>query len=147
MGGTRVTIKMDSKHTILLNKKLNKGGLAMNTLLSESRKKFDPYVPKETGTLKNTSRIIPDKGELVYPGPYARYQYNGKVMGSSIPIMAGGMLEGFFSPKGEKKKLTNRKLKYAGAPKRGSFWATRSWADNGDAIIRAVAIVVGGKVR
>lgn len=143
--GTKICLEMDSAHKILSKRKLGKGGEAQKKLLTEIRRATDPYVPKDTGHLKNTSRIVPSKGQLIYPGPYARYQYYGKVMGPNIPIMQDGMLEGFFSK--APKKLTNKKLKYAGAPMRGSHWATRAWAARGDAIVRAVAGMIGGKAK
>lgn len=128
--GTKIRLEMDSAHKILSKRKLGKGGEAQKKLLTEIRRATDPYVPKDTGHLKNTSRIVPSKGQLIYPGPYARYQYYGKVMTGRAP-----------------KKVTNKKLKYAGAPMRGSHWATRAWAARGDAIVKAVAGMIGGKAK
>lgn len=37
-----------------------------------------PYVPADTLSLANRSRV--NGNEIIYPGPYARYLYYGKVM-------------------------------------------------------------------
>lgn len=37
-----------------------------------------PFVPALTMSLNNRSRAVGD--HIIYPGPYARYLYNGKVM-------------------------------------------------------------------
>lgn len=142
--GNKVTIKLDRADVILAKRGFQKGGKAYVALLSELKRVSDPYVPMDTGMLKDTKvHVIIEKCQLVYDGPYARYLFYGKVMGPNFPIKKGGRLEGFYSP--SKKKLTGRKLKYAGAPKRGSFWATRAWADHKGDILRNVAIVSGGK--
>ena len=33
---------------------------------------------------------------------------------------------------------------FNGAPMRGAYWAQRSWADNGDDIVRGAAQIAGG---
>lgn len=38
----------------------------------------DPYVPMLTGSLKNRAKVKDNL--IIYPGPYARYLYYGKVM-------------------------------------------------------------------
>lgn len=47
-------------------------------LANEILKDTDPYVPALTGSLSQRSHV--DGNEVVYPGPYARYLYYGKVM-------------------------------------------------------------------
>lgn len=41
-------------------------------------KDTERYVPMLTGSLKNRTRVV--ENEIIYPGPYARYLYHGKVM-------------------------------------------------------------------
>lgn len=44
----------------------------------QAAKDTEPFVPMRTGLLKNRVRV---KGNIIiYPGPYARYLYYGKVM-------------------------------------------------------------------
>ncbi|WP_133964663.1 minor capsid protein [Eubacterium limosum] len=130
MSKTRVKINMDPHHKILTKRGMNKGGQLQKEFLTEMRRHTDKYVPMQTGHQKNIARIVTSRGELIYPGPKARYLYYGKVMEGKPP-----------------KKVTNRKLQYNGAPMRGAFWATRSWADNGDDILRTLAALAGGKVK
>ena len=47
-------------------------------LANEVLKDTDPYVPFLTGSLSQRSHV--DGNTVVYPGPYARYLYYGKVM-------------------------------------------------------------------
>ena len=42
------------------------------------QKDTSPYVPALTGSLDQRTRV--DGSEVIYPGPYARYLYHGKVM-------------------------------------------------------------------
>lgn len=42
------------------------------------QKDTSPYVPALTGSLDQRTRV--DGGNVVYPGPYARYLYYGKLM-------------------------------------------------------------------
>lgn len=51
---------------------------AGRAIAEEIRKDTSPYVPYLSGTLDNGTRVV---GNLViYPPPYARYLYYGKVM-------------------------------------------------------------------
>ena len=47
-------------------------------LANEILKDTDPYVPALTGSLSQRSHV--EGSMVVYPGPYARYLYFGKVM-------------------------------------------------------------------
>lgn len=110
-----------------------------------------PYVPWETGTLAKSvygaTRI--GSGEVVYPGPYAHYQYYGEVYGPNIPVFEdnSGIPTRYFSPPGQKKHPTGRKLKYATDvnPLAGSFWIRRMKADHLNDIIREAKNVAGIK--
>ena len=42
------------------------------------KKDTEPYVPMLTGSLKNRTRV--EGSTIIYPGPYARFLYYGKVM-------------------------------------------------------------------
>ena len=90
-----------------------------------------PYVPWETGTLaKSPYRAsVPGSGRIVYPGPYARYQYYGNVYGPNIPVFEddSGVPTRWFSPPGQKKHPTGKLLKYKTDtnPLAGSYWFER----------------------
>lgn len=51
-------------------------------LANEILKDTDPYVPFLTGSLSQRSYV--EGNTVVYPGPYARYLYYGKVMEGPI---------------------------------------------------------------
>lgn len=91
----------------------------------------DQFVPARNRVLANGTRVI---GNLVvYPGPYARYLYYGKVW-IDPKINAAGFLtdEGWFSRKGSRKVPTERDLHISQAVNRKacSHWFEASKAQN-----------------
>lgn len=68
-----VTLRMDSADTILLKRKLNQNGEAQRFFTHEVRRLSDPYVPKQTGTLKNSAIESVDK--ITYVQVYSDRQY------------------------------------------------------------------------
>lgn len=110
-----------------------------------------PYVPFDTGTLSRSPYAVTDfgSGQVIYPGPYAHYQYMGEVYGPNIPIIdsESGSLVRFISPKGQRKYPTGKDLKYSIAmnPLAGSFWIDRMKADRMTDILKAVSKFVAEK--
>lgn len=47
-------------------------------LAIQAAKDTEPFVPMLTGSLKNRAQV--ERGKIIYPGPYARYLYYGKLM-------------------------------------------------------------------
>lgn len=96
-----------------------------------------PYTPRDSEILMNSGRVVDDGTAIEYETPYARYQYYGKLMVD--PITGKGAFHsedyGFWSRRYVKKKLTDRDLKYQGAPTRGSHWVERAWLANKDSLI------------
>lgn len=89
------------------------------------------YVPFETGTL-NRSGVLGTKigsGEVVWNAPYARFLYYGKVM---VGVNTGNP----WAKKGERKKVTDRDLKYHGGGKRGKLWFERMKVDHRKDILK-----------
>lgn len=82
-------------------------------LAGRVRLRCDPYVPKESGTLKNTAQIALDGSAVIYAQPYAHYQYVGAVMAGSAP-----------------KHYTGKLLRHQEAPMRGPRWDQRMMADH-----------------
>ena len=109
------------------------------------------YCPWETGSLAKSAyaATILGSGKVVYPGPYARYLYYGEVYGPNIPVFDDNTGEPtrFFSPPGQKKHPTGRKLQYSTDvnPLAGSFWFERMKADHKDDILREAKAVAGIK--
>lgn len=73
-------------------------------LVEEIIKDTDPFVPARTGVL--AMNVQRHGHTIVYASPYARFQYYGKVM---IDPATGST----FAPKGTRKVLTDRNLKYS----------------------------------
>ena len=92
-------------------------------------KDTEPFVPALSGSLTIRTRL--DGNKIIYPGPYARFLYYGKVM---VDPQTGST----FAPKGGTKVLTNRDLVFSKAmhPQAQSHWFEASKAQNLDKWIR-----------
>lgn len=122
-------IKWKPINTILKNHELQEDGKVNKFLRDTVDRLSDPYIPMDSGSLKRI-KTYPSKHEIKYTSPYAKYQYYGKLM-----LTRGG---GSYAGLGEGKTLTNKDLKYQGAPKRGSKWDKRMWQDKGKSICKDV---------
>lgn len=69
----KVKLDLDPTQEILLRRGLEEGGEVQRFFTHEVARHCDPYVPMDTGTLKNTKQIETDK--ITYPQPYAQKQY------------------------------------------------------------------------
>ena len=124
-------IKVDARintAAILSSRGLGNRKAAHRHLANTVRRMSDPYVPMQHGVLKNTAQIVDEGSTLLYHGPYARYQYHGKLMIGRAP-----------------KRLTGIDLTYSGAPMRGPKWDKRMMADRGAEVVDDLAKFVGGK--
>ncbi|MBP3441703.1 MAG: hypothetical protein J6L62_02765 [Clostridia bacterium] len=126
------TVKVDFSDAakVLENHGLEKGGRVQAFFTSEVMRRSDPYVPFSSGPLKNTAEMTADKDGIVYNQPYSRFHWYGKVM---IYEPTGST----WAPKYGQKVVTDRVMKYQGAPLRGPHWVTRCWLDNKYDIIRS----------
>ena len=81
-------------------------------------------------------------GHIVYAVPYARYQYYGKVMVSSVTGSA-------YAKHGESKVLTSKNLSYSKVrhPLAQAMWFETMKAKHGGAILRGAAAIAGGKTK
>lgn len=88
-----------------------------------------PFVPMLTGSLTQRTRV--DGNLIIYPGPYARFLYYGKVM---VDPNTGST----YAPKGGTKVVTDRNLvfKQKGHPQAQSHWFEASKAQNLDKWMR-----------
>ena len=94
----------------------------------------DPFVPFQTGTLKNTAYC--GENYVQYRTPYAHYQYVGVVM--------VGMLSGStWAKRGEPKRYTMRLMTHGG--QRGAHWDKRMMAQRGGEVTADVAAFLGGR--
>lgn len=107
--------------------------------LAQRLKAFcDPYVPMQTGHLKNSAEVGADY--VRYAGPYAAFQYGGVVM---VGVRSGSP----WARRGEKKHVTSRALSYHGGGKRGARWDRRMMAERGREYREDIANYIGGKAK
>lgn len=97
---------------------------------SEVLRLSEPYVPFRTGMLVNLGILGTTIGQglVVWLGPYAKFQYYGKVM---VGIESGSV----WANRGEQKIVTERDLQYHGGGLRGSFWFHRMKEVEGRGIV------------
>lgn len=86
---------------------------------SEWHRLYAPYVPFESGTLRDSVTIEPKT--ITHNAPYAHYQYTGEVYGPNYPIIQNGVLVGFYSKPNRPKQKMGRSLKYKN-PKASKKW-------------------------
>ena len=111
------------------------------------------YVPWDTGTLAASPRAVTviGSGEVIYPGPYAHYQYYGEVYGPNIwneDQHIKNAPSPYFSPPGQKKHPTGRELQYDTSTNAlaGPYWFERMKADHIDDIVEeARKVATSGK--
>jgi len=63
---------------VLMKKLAQAGPRAAHALANQIAKDTEDFVPALTKSLSNRTMVIENK--IVYPGPYARYLYHGRVM-------------------------------------------------------------------
>lgn len=82
-------------------------------------RRIGKYMPHLTGTLETKLKIVRGT-KIIVLGPYAKYQYHGKVMVGPAP-----------------KVLTDRDLEYTKTfnPQAGPYWDRALVAAEGDAIV------------
>ena len=96
---------------------------AEHTVALQVRKDTSPYVPMLTGSLDRRTRV--DGSEVIYPGPYARYLYYGKLM---VDPETGSS----YAPYGATKVVTDKNLVFNKAmhTQAQSHWFEASKAEN-----------------
>ena len=134
----KVVTNLDDVGTMLKKRGLEPSGRVQKLFTATCAKEMDPYIPMQQGILKNTRQIGTDK--VTYNSPYAKFQYYGK-------LMLGVETRSAYAKKGERKVVTDKDLKYNGAPKRGKLWDKRMWADKKNKILNDVAKSAGGKAK
>lgn len=84
--------------------------MAEHAVAIQAAKDTETYVPAMTKSLANRTQV--KQNLIIYPGPYARYLYNGKVMVNAATGKGPANIPdvGYRFPKGAKLKPTNRDL-------------------------------------
>ena len=100
---------------------------------SECIRLMVPYTPMLSGQMMQsaTRGTVIGSGEIKYNSPYARYQYYGKLMVSSVTGSS-------YARKGESKVLTSKDLRYNKSkhPRAGKLWFERMKADRKEQILK-----------
>lgn len=98
-------------------------GRAENVVAQQVMKDTAPFVPALTGSLTQRTRVVGN--EVIYPGPYARFLYYGKVM---VDPTTGST----YAPKGGTKMVTDRNLVFNTTmhPQAQAHWFDASKAQN-----------------
>ena len=102
---------------------------AEHTVAIQVQKDTSPCVPFLTGSLDQRTRV--DGSEVIYPGPYARYLYHGKLM---VDPETGST----YAPKGGTKVVTDKNLVFNKAmhSQAQAYWFEASKAENMDKWLR-----------
>lgn len=86
---------------------------------------IQPYVPKQSGELRKSYKVRPDRITWGEGLDYAHYQHEGVVWAPNYPIMSGGKIVGWYSPPGEgTKHPTDRELGVPGSWRGWNFGYT-----------------------
>ena len=111
---------------------------------SECIRLMVPYTPARNNILYKSPTLGTKigSGKIYYVSPYARYQYYGKLMVSSVTGSA-------YASHGEKKVLTGKDLHYDTTrhPQSTSFWFERMKAEKSETILRGAARLAGGTAK
>ena len=122
----KITVDINTAR-ILKERGLGGDNRAQVYLASEVKRLCDPYVPMQSGTLKNTAVIAPDGSSLTYVQPYAHYQYAGNVLVGRAP-----------------KRPNGASLTYSGGGFRGPQWDKRMMADKSRELVDNLERFIGG---
>lgn len=68
-----IKVELSPTDTILIKRALNQNGKGQQFFTHEVRRMADPYVPFDTGMLKNTARE--EVSKITYVQPYSQVQY------------------------------------------------------------------------
>ena len=113
----------------------NASNKAQHAVAIQAQKDTSPYVPALTGSLDQRTRV--DENKIIYPGPYARYLYYGKLM---VDPATGSS----YAPKGATKVLTDKNLVFNKAmhSQAQAHWFEASKAENMDKWLRVAGKAV-----
>lgn len=126
----RVRVKMKPVNTILTRMGVKPDGDVQMFVTNTVNRRITRYMPFRSGALSTKLKHIKSATEIEVLGPYARYQYYGKVMEGPAP-----------------KAVTDRDLKYDKTknPLAGPFWDRRLIANEGAQIAGEVRRYVSGR--
>ena len=122
-------------NTLKIRLGIDSNGRVQKFFSSTCAKHMDKYVPDGDTLVLRTNKVV-KTDSVIYKSPYAHYMWQGDVMGPNIPIKKNGVIQGWFSPKGQPKHYTGAKIQYHGAG--GPHWEQRMWSAEKNDVIREV---------
>lgn len=124
---TKVKVEMKPIATILARLGIDKNGRVQRFLTETVNKRITRYMPYRAGVLSSKLKFVSSPTEITVNGPYARYQYYGKVMVGKPP-----------------KQVTDTDLNYDKFQnsRAGPFWDRRLMAAEKDVILREVGACI-----
>lgn len=108
---------------------------AEHTVALQAERDTQPFVPSLTNSMTLRTRVVGNT--IIYPGPYARFLYYGKVM---VDPNTGST----YAPKGGTKVVTDKNLVFTQSvhPQAQDHWFEASKAQNLDKWIRVAGKAV-----
>ena len=109
-----IKVKMNNTNKIIKDHGFDKDGRVVRFLRDTADRFMNPFIPMDNGMLRR-NKTYPSNNEIKYTSPYAKYQYYGKMYISPKLKVSGIILKKYdrwWSPEGETKIATNKKLKY-----------------------------------
>jgi len=127
---TKITVQMDPVNTILKRLGVDSEGDVQQQVTGIINHRMTRYMPFRSGVLATKLKHIKSPTEIEVLGPYARYQYYGKVMVGPPP-----------------KTVTDRDLQYTKTknPLAGPKWDLRLMAAEGEQIAGEIQEYVNRK--
>lgn len=117
-------ISINEDFSEIIRKKLEQAGpVASHAVAVQIAKDTEPFVPAMTKSLTNRTQVV--ENSVVYPGPYARFLYYGKLMIDPVTKSA-------WAPKGATKVVTGKNLNISQAvhSQAQAHWFEASKAQN-----------------
>lgn len=146
---TTVIVNMKPVNAILARLGVDKNGDVQKFVTMIVNKRITRYMPCRTGVLSTKLKYIKSPTEIEVLGPYARYQYNGKVMVNAAtgkgPAFIPGV--GYRYKKGTILRATDRNLQYDTTKNvlAGPFWDRRMMAAESGQIVAEVRAFIRRK--
>ncbi len=127
---TRIKVEMKPISTITARLGVGRSGDVQLFVTNTVNRRITRYMPYRSGALSTKLKFIKSPTEIEVLGPYARYQYYGKVMAGPAP-----------------KRVTQRDLTYIKTkhPRAGPFWDRALMAAEGKQIAAEVQRYVDRK--
>jgi len=137
-----VSFDIKDNQELIKDRGLQPYGRVQKFIDQEVIRLMDPYTPMLTGVLEKSATLGTriGSGEIHQNVPYARYQYYGKLMVSSITGSA-------WASRGESKILTDKDLAHNKSqhPQAGPFWFERMKTDRKEQILREAQRLAGAR--